>query len=322
MSRLRGVRAASAAGAIALVALVLVGGGRALGVSGPQTVELGTGGTVRGDISLDAGEADVVGLDLAALSRLDLTLDAEFLASLQLLGPDGVALATSTPGYFVQISGFRVLQSGRYQVRVASADGSQGLYSLKAVERWPTKVVKGTFREPTLTFHVPEGGSVTAAVTAKPRKAWNPAITALTAPDGTQLLAAPIAGAKGAVHLPRTVAPAEGMYELDVGGGAVGVRYHAVVTVKGPKVVTTTADLRNGLTPIPPVSFTGNGVDLVFSGNCAYCHAWAASYSGVVARASAASAYIRSGGMPRDSPRLNPRDVALIQSWISTGENP
>lgn len=312
----RGVAVAAATIAAALC------GAPAQGAPGPQTAELGGGGTVRGDISMEPGDEDVVGIDLDEHARLDVSLQSDFSATTRLTGPDGTTRFTFVPGYSKILTNFRVKDAGRYHIRIASSDGTQGAYTLRAVEHWPTKVISGTFTDPSMTLRVPEGGSVAATFAAKPAKSWDPQIASLVAPDQSQVLAAPVAGAKGTVRLPKTVVAAAGDYVLAVGGGLPGAKYHATVTVKGPKVPTKSVDVRNGLTPVPTVSFAQDGVGAIFYYNCSFCHGWAGSYAGVAPRARTSFAYIRSGAMPRGLPHLKPVGVALIQAWISTGMNP
>jgi hypothetical protein len=331
MTHRTGCWTAAALAAIASACLATVPAPEARGApGGSQTGELGAGGNVLGDISTTAGEQDLVGIDLDAGAKLDVLLVADFDVKLALLDPHDVVQPVSfgpSPTTKSTI-GFSVAESGRYHLRVSSADGTQGNYTLTAAERWRAKFAATLASGRSITFAMPAGASVTATVAAKPKKSWDPQIVSVKSALGGELLPAAIVGTNGVVRLPATTGPVTGIYALTVAGGAASAQFHAALTVSAPKVHRTHLDLRNGLTPVTPpppsatISFSRDGVGQVFSNNCAGCHGWASNYSGVASQAGYALSLIEAGAMPLGGRRLPNAKVQLIQNWIATGLNP
>jgi len=293
-------------------------------VGGSMSGELGAGGTAVGDISMQPGETDVVGVDLDAGSLLNVALVAGFAAKIELFDPSGVAQpvdfgASKTTKRLV---GFAVSAAGKYHVRVSSADGTQGAYKLTAVESWRSRYVATLTSGSNVTFSAPAGGAVSGSVAATPRRSWSPVIDSLRSAAGDELLAAAIDAKKGVARLPAAIVPATGDYALHVAGGDAGATFRAVLAVKRPKTARTSIDLTNGLTPVAHpgwVSFSKDGVAPIFRDRCSGCHAWAGSYGGVASRASDALAFIDAGYMPAAAPPLTASQVALIRKWVTSG---
>lgn len=314
---------------LALVAAALSTNGApsALGAGGGSaTGDLGAAGTARGDISLATGEHDDVGVDVQAGQKLKFSLVADFRAAVEILDPSGAPIAaTFAPGYSRSGLTPRFDVGGKYVVRISSSDGTQGGYTLTAAARWTAKFVATATSGDAVDFVAPAGATVVATIQAKrvkPAPPWTPEIVSFDGPDGAALLAAPILGKKTVARLPRTLAAQTGVHALTVDGGPPGSTFRATIALKPPVVERTSIDLRNGLSPIPPVSFAKDGVARIFMNNCAGCHGWAWSYEGVRSEANFAYSLIRSGTMPLGRPNLPRASMNLIRDWIATGENP
>lgn len=320
MSKTYGRWSAAALATAAAGAAALFGASDARG-QGSQIGELGAGGSVQGDISKDAGEEDRIGLDLAAGSTLDVKLAAAFAADISLLGPsDAPTGADFGASAAKSLAAWPVTTTGKYHVVIRSADGSQGLYTLTAAATWPTKVTLTGASGGTVSVGLPAGAAVKGTVSSVPGGAWDPRVMAITAPGGSNLLAAPVTGAKGIARIPKTATSVAGLHSITVDGGTAGGQFQAAITVKAKKAKPTKLDLRNGLTV---VGFAADGIGQMMKDyNCVACHAWAANYAGVKLYAKRALPRIQTGQMPAGGPRLPADAVSLFQQWIATGMNP
>jgi hypothetical protein len=310
----------AAALAAVLAGGALLAGSRDARAQGAQIGELGAGGAAQGDISKDAGEEDRIGIDLAAGSTLDVKLAAAFAADVALLGPsdaptgaDFGAAATKT------LAAWPVAATGKYHIVIRSADGSQGLYTLTAVAKWPTKVTLTGATGDTVSVGLPAGAAVKGTVSSLPGGSWDPRVMSFAAPGGANLLAAPVNGAKGVARLPKTTTSVAGLHSITVEGGTAGGQFQAAITVKAKKVKPVKLDLRNGLTV---VGFAADGIGQIMKdNNCVSCHAWAANYAGVKQFAKRSLPRMQTGQMPVGGPRVAAESVSLFREWIATGMN-
>ncbi len=295
----------------ALVSVSVTNEARALG---GVTGELVGGGTVAGDISLEAGETDTIGVNLVQGATMDLKFSATFASSVECVDANGTAVAIAWAGTTAQTAtGVAVGSTGRHQFRIRST-GGQGVYSLTVTPRWATKIsLTGAMGTP-VTVAMPAGASLKGKFTSA---TFTPSVEAATGPDGSPLVAAPIAGKNGSVKL-AIVAQAPGLQRLEVGGGAAGGAFSAVLKMKAPKVKPVKADLRNGLTPI---GFAKDGVGTLLVAKCGACHAWTNSATSFKPVAKSSLARVISGQMPQGGPKLPAAEISLIRSWIETGMN-
>ena len=308
--------------------LAIVAGGAAALCGAPNasgqssaTGELGAGGTALGDISTAAGEEDRIGIDLVSGSSLSAKLVAGFNAEIVLLDPSdatsAAAFGAAAPRTFTAWS---VPATGRYHFRIRSADGTQGAYTLTAAVKWPAKVTMTGTSGGTVSIGLPSGAAVKAIVSSVPAAGWNPNVTAFMAPGGTNLLAAPVTGAKGVALLPTTKTTAAGDHSIAVVGGAAGAQFQASFTVKAAKVKPVRINIRNGLTT---VGFVSAGIGQMMKDyGCVACHSWASSYAGVKANAVLAVPRLQIGQMPLNGTRLPASAVAVFQAWVNTGMKP
>ena len=162
----------------------------------------------------------------------------------------------------------------------------------------------------TVDFGMPAGGKVGATVASAE-------ITQLADPNGLELLATPIVVRGRAAKLPPTSTAVAGTYHLTVTGNAGGA-WTGRITRRVPRLHGTSLRLANGLDAI---SYRGGGVNDVFQRNCASCHGWASSYSGVRQYAFDAIARMERHIMPPGG-GLSAADIALVKAWISTGRQP
>lgn len=297
-------------------AFVAASPGRTAFAEGSASGELGAGGTVTGDISKSAGEEDVIGLDLVSGSTIDLKLSSSFAAEVELRDAEGGDVTIPWTGTTLRTAvSVPVTTTGRYALRIRSADGTQGAYTLSVAPKWTTKfTVTGAMGEPILV-ELPKGGALKGKVTGG---SWTPTIAGVAGPNGAQLVATEIAGKKGAVTLPTIVAAAAGVHRVSVGGAAPGGTYSALLSRKVPKVKATRLDLRNGLSV---VGFQTGGVAALLDAKCASCHTWTATAGSFKSVARMALARVVSGQMPQGGPRLASEETALIRSWIESGMN-
>jgi hypothetical protein len=306
--------------AAAACAAVLAGPGSARGQSS-AIGELGAGGTAQGDISNTAGEEDRIGIDLGQGSALTATLTATFTSEIDLLGPNDAATSASFGAAATKsLVAWQVPESGRYHFRIRSADGSQGTYKLTAQAAWPSRLALDGQAGGALQVALPAGASVKGTISATPAGSWDPAVSSFMAPNGVNLLASALQGAKGIVRLPKTTTSAAGMHAIAVGGPVAGATFVATLTVKPPKTKPAKIDIRNGLAG---VSFAQDGVaQMLVNDNCTKCHAWASTYAGAKQYARLALPRIQSGQMPAGGPRVSAADLSLFKQWVATGMQP
>lgn len=278
---------------------------------------LGAGGTLTGDISKDAGDEDVVTMDLLAGCTLDAKFTSAFAADVTFTAPSGTPadLGWGTAGTRTK-KGFIVTESGTWSFRIGSADGSQGKYTLTTTTKWAKKVTLSGESGGSVSWNMPAGASVKGKVAAVPAKSWTPVIDGVAAPNGSGALGAPVTGKNGAAVLPMIRAAQGGEFTMDVSGGTAGGAFQAQLALVAPKVRPAKLDLSNGITA---VSFEKDGVADLLKQKCAICHTWTGSAAAFRSHASQSSARMQSGNMPQGGPRAPASDVALIKAWIATG---
>jgi hypothetical protein len=298
-----------------LAALVSVSTSNEARALGGVTGELVGGGTVTGDISLEAGETDTIGVNLVQGATMDLKFSATFASSVECVDATGAAVTIAWAGTTAQTAtGVPVGSTGRHQFRIRST-GGQGVYSLTVTPRWTTKIaLTGAMGTP-VTVAMPTGASLKGKITAT---TFTPTIDAVESPDGSQLLAAALTGKNGAVKLPPVFARAPGLHRVAVGGGEAGGTFSALMKMKAPKVKPVKLDVRNGLTPI---SFANDGVGTLLVAKCGACHAWSNSATSFKPFAKSSLSRVISGQMPQGGPKMPAAEVSLIRSWIETGMN-
>lgn len=299
----------------ALAALASVSVSKEARAFGSVTGELVGGGTVAGDISLEAGETDTIGVNLVQGATMDLKFSATFTASVECVDASGASVAIGWTGTTAQTAtGVPVGSTGRHEFRVRSS-GGQGTYSLTVTPRWTTKIsLTGAMGTP-VPVAMPTGASLKGKVTGT---GFTPTIDSVQGPDGSPLLAAALAGKNGAVKLPPVVARVPGIHLVQVGGGQQGGSFSALMKMKAPKVKPVKLDLRNGLTP---VSFAKDGVGTMLATKCGACHAWTGSVAAFKPFAKSSLSRVITGQMPQGGPKLPAAEISLIRSWIETGMN-
>lgn len=299
-------------GAAALAALASAAT-REAGAVGDTNAELGVGGTIRGDISTEAGEADTVGVTWVAGEPLDIVWSAGFHSALTLTDPDGLEVDLGVQGDRFRKRGFVAPKSGRFRFRVASSDGTQGFWTLSVRPAWPKKVaVQGT-GDGSVTVAMPAGASMSGKI----RGTAAPTLLALMDPGDQQILG-PVAPKKNTVTLPRTTAALDGAYTLQVDVADPSTAWSGTIVRKVRRAKLGRFSVTNGLTP---VSFETDGVGKLFAKDCGSCHDWARSYVGVRSVARESLSRMRSGNMPKDAPRTGAADLSLVEQWILTGSN-
>lgn len=278
---------------------------------------LGAGGTLTGDISKEAGDEDVVTMDLLAGCTLDAKFTSAFAADVTFTAPSG---ATADLGWGTAPTrtrkGFPVTESGTWTFRIASADGSQGKYTLTTSTKWAKKVVLTGETGGSVSWNMPAGASVKGKVLASPAKSWTPVIDSVTAPNGSGALGAPVTGKNGVAVLKTIRATQGGEFTMDVSGGTEGGAFQAQLALVAPKLRPAKTDISNGITA---VSFEKDGVADLLKQKCAVCHTWTGSAAAFRSHASQSAARMQSGNMPQGGPRAPASDVALIKAWIATG---
>jgi hypothetical protein len=307
----RAVLAASVAAALCLVAASVP----AARGAGDATGNLVTGGTAKGDISKAPGEFDTITVDLVAGSRANVTLHANFAASYSFTDPanSAVDLGLASPRGGT-VRGWSVPATGQYTLRIASADGSQGTYSFTIQPFWDKTVVLTGSDQADLAIAMPAASYLKGKLQPLPGAA-NPSILAFTAPDGTPLLADPVVGSANLAKLPTTQCSAPGTYTMTATAAGGTRQFRATLKRKAPKVPRANINITNGL---DGVSYAASIAD-TFDHRCANCHGWAANYAGVKAYARSSLPRIKSGDMPKGSPRLDSAFVDTFAQWIATG---
>ncbi len=300
-------------GLLALIAVAAFAG--AAWAEGPNAGTLLEGGTAKGDISKLEGEEDRISVRLVQGSRLDVTFSSSFAASVTVLDPDGATVDLPLAGGSRRsVKGWLVPRSGQHEFVVRSADGSQGRYKLSVRSKWDRKVSLDGTGETAFDVAMPAGSSLRGVIKAAPGAA-DPQIVSLSAPDGSPIVGTTVGNA-GSVKVPNTICGAEGGYRLvaDATGG-IGA-FRVTLVRKTQRSTNVNLDLENGLSAI---SFEGAGIDRLFATRCAGCHDWARGYAGVRAYARASYGRMRSGSMPKDAPRIQKDDLAVVAEWIKTG---
>jgi hypothetical protein len=301
---------AVAAAAIASLALRPAQG--ATGTTG----DLGQGGTAKGDISKTAADADTIGVQLVAGSQLDVRWASGFAGDVHFFDPEGVEIALGLDaGKSSSVTAWPVPANGRYEFRIASADGSQGLYTLKVTPRWAKTVELTGSGDTTFDVLMPAASSLKGKVEPLPG-ASNPSILSLRSPADEELLVNPVIGSSALAKM-RTVACATaGVYRFAATAAGGTLQFAATLKRRTRPIPLTRINIRNGLDQI---SYANDGVESYFDARCANCHSWASSYAGVRAYATLALGRMKSGSMPKGGPRADAATIDLVDQWIKTG---
>lgn len=283
--------------------------------------DLKAGGSATGDISKAAGEVDRIGIDLADGATLTAKFTADFNAKIDLLDPnEGDTTANFGTGAVRTLNAWPATSSGKFHFRIASADGSQGTYTLTASVKWPAKLARTGASGDTISIGLPAGATLKGKIAASPAKSWTPQILSVLAPSGTGLLASAITGKNGVAKLPAVKATEAGTHVVAVGGGTAGGQFTANLTCKAPKVKAVKLALSNGLTP---VSYAQDGIGQMLADHaCTACHSWATAYATAKQHAAAALPRVTTGQMPVSGAKLTASEIALFRQWIATGMAP
>jgi hypothetical protein len=286
--------------------------------SGDESGSIGAGGTVNGDISKAPGETDRIALQLDAGATLEITLRTTFTATVVVTGPDAIPLALALDGRGRRRGSIVVAAGGAHELAISSADGSQGLYTLIAKQKWPRDIpISGTGTQ-TIAVGAPAGARLACTVEPANGQSGAPEIAGLVDPDGAAMLASPIPMSGRAAKLPPTTASVAGTYHLTIATTDGASRWVGRITRTVPHTAPVALRLKNGLDTI---SFRDDGVGGVFARHCASCHDWASSYAGVRLYANAARARIVGGSMPPGG-GLTATEIGLVKAWIATGRRP
>lgn len=282
---------------------------------GDATGTLAGGGRAKGDISADAGETDRISVEFAAGQAVDVTFSAGFTPALSLVAPSGADVDLGFRGTRKhKVRALAVAETGTHEFRVASADGSQGTYSLVVRPKW-TKAIQVAGAGPqSIDVEVPAGSKLGASVLRATKSDAGPSITSVLDPAGTELLTSPVLAKRGRATLAARTIGEAGTCRITIEPPDGTSAWKGAVTRRAPAVAQTSLSLVNGL----DVVAYSDGLNVIFSNRCGGCHAWAHSYAGVRGYASQSLSRIRSGNMPPGG-RLPPEQVALIDSWIRTG---
>lgn len=308
--------AASSFAVVAAVALLAVASSAS--AAGDASGHLGSGGTVRGDVSKAPGETDRITIDLDAGATLDLTLKATFQASLVLTDPTSTPVDLGFAGGTRFRTRVQIVDPGTYQLAIASVDGTQGGYTIIAKERWArTLRISGSGMQ-VIGVPVPAGSKVACVVAAARGAAQPPEILGLIDPNGASLLEGAITPKGKTARLAPTAVAAAGIYDLTIAPTDGSSAWAGRVTRILPHVAPTSLNLTNGLTV---VSFGADGVGAFFASHCASCHGFASSYAGVRGHARDALARMASGSMPPGG-GVSAGDIGLVRAWIATGTKP
>jgi hypothetical protein len=280
------------------------------------TGNLADGGTAKGDISTTAGETDTVGVDLYRGERVNIRWSSEFPANVGLFGPDAAEIPVGLDATkSASVNGWTAPATGHYEFRIASADRTQGNYTLKVRPFWDKTVVVDGSGQEAVSFPMPAASRVKGRVQPRPG-ASNPSILSLTSPAGSELLVGPVVGTPGLAKLKTINCDDAGIYSLTAQAAAGTGDFRVTLRRAVPRIPLTTTNISNGLTA---VSYANDGVKAYFDHTCTGCHSWAGSYTGVRSMAKSALARLTIGNMPLGGPRASPATLSLIKSWIATG---
>ena len=302
----------TAVAAAAAAALTLRPAEGATGTTG----ELLQGGTAKGDISKTAGDADAIGVQLVAGTQIDVRWAGGFSGDVHFFDPDGqeIALGFET-AKSMSVTAWPVPRDGRYEFRIASADGSQGLYSLKVTPRWAKSVELTGSGETTFDLRMPGASSLKGKVEPAPG-ASSPVILSLRSPADEELLINPVIGLPGLAKLKTVTCATPGTYRFTATATDGTQEFVATLKRRTRAIPLTRINIRNGLDPI---SYANDGVEQYFDTRCASCHSWASSYAGVRAYSKLSLGRMSSGNMPAGGPRADGATLNLVEEWIKTG---
>ena len=302
---------AAAAAAAALIAEVPLAHGATDAIG-----NLASGGTVKGDISKTAGETDTIGVDLVVGMSMDVRWAADFPATVSFFDPNGQPIDIGLDMPRVRtVSDWPVPATGHYEFRIASADGSQGVYRLSVIPAWNRRLTLEGSGDTTFDVPMPAASTLKGKVQSQPG-ASNPSILSLRSPVDEELLINPITGTPGTARMRAVACATEGVYRFTATAAAGTQDFVATLKRLSPRIPVTRIDIRNGLTQI---SYANDGVEAYFDARCASCHTWASSYAGVRAYATLALGRMKSGNMPQGGPRADAQTIDLVTEWIKTG---
>jgi len=285
------------------------------GASG-TTGELAQGGIAKGDISKTAGDLDTIGVQLVAGSALDVRWASGFPADVVFVDPDGQEVDLGLgAAKSASVKGWPVAKDGRHEFRIASADGSQGTYTLKAIARWEKTVVFTGTGEATFDLPMPASSAIRGKVKPLPG-ASNPSILSLRSPADAELLIGPVVGSTGLAKLKETACATAGLYRFTATATSGTEEFEATLKRRAPAIPITRINIRNGLDQI---SYESDGVKAYFDTRCKSCHSFASNYAGVRAYANLSLSKMRAGSMPPGGPRATADQLSLIDEWIKTG---
>lgn len=279
---------------------------------------MGAGGIVHGDISRTAGETDRVTIDLEAGATLRISLTATFRADLVLTDPEGAPVDLGFAGGTRLHTSITVASAGVHQLAIASADGSQGLYTLAAKPKWARTIPIAGTGEQVVEVAMPADSRIACRVVRAAGATGSPRIVRLQDPNGASLLASAVEPRGNVARLTPTSTSTAGVYHLTIAPTDGTSSWSGTLTRSVPPVRSTSLRLTNGLDAI---SFKADGVAGIFYRSCSRCHGWAFTYGGVRAYAQKALGRITSGSMPPGG-GVSPGEVALIKAWIATGMRP
>ena len=302
--------------AVAAAAIASLAMRPAHGATG-TTGELGQGGTAKGDISKTAGDIDKIGVQLVAGTQIDVRWTGGFTGDVHFFDPDGLEVDLGfAAGKSDSVSAWPVPANGRYEFRIASADGTQGFYTLKVTQSWAKTVEFTGTGDSTFEVLMPVSSSLKGKVETLPG-ASNPSLVSLRSPaDEEMLLNPPLVGTPGVVKMKSIACPATGRYRLSVTASGGTQEFAVTLKRRTPPIPITRINIRNGLDQI---SYANDGVENYFDLRCASCHSWAGSYAGVRAYANLALSRMKSGNMPQGGPRADAGTISLVTEWIQTG---
>lgn len=298
------------------VAVALVPAPRSAQGATDAVGNLASGGSAKGDISKRAGETDTITVDLVAGTTVDFRWTPGFVATVGFFDPNQQPVDLGFDGSrAAALSGWPVPATGRYQFRIASADGSQGTYRLSVLPAWDRKLTfEGTGQQ---TFDVPMPAASTLKGKVEPQPgASNPSILSLLSPADEELLVNPVIGSPGLAKMRPVQCMTQGVYRFTATATAGTQEFVATLKRHTLRIPMTRIDIRNGLDQI---SYANDGIEDYFDLRCASCHSWASSYAGVRSFATLALGRMRSGSMPQGGPRADAATIDLVAEWIKTG---
>jgi hypothetical protein len=281
-----------------------------------MTGELGAGGSAVGDISKSGGETDVIGVDLVQGCKVDVKWSAGFAATVDVLDPNGseTAIGLDNPRS-ATVLGWQVPTTGHWRFLVRSSDETQGGYRLTVTPKWAKSIKIAGTDATTFDVPMPADGFVRGVVRAA-KNASSPRILSFRAPDGAELLPAPVDGTARVAKWTGVATTAPGVHVLTATAGGTSRAFTGTLTRRVPKTPPTHLDLRNFL---DSVSYEKDGVADYFRHSCGPCHGFASSYSQTRGYAKTALSTMRSGVMPLVGPRASPATIELVSQWIRTG---